>query len=62
MKRFLILLCALCALAAGCTREKGFTIKGDPYFSIVVLDDADIQIAALDEMTSQYTLSMTSDG
>lgn len=62
MKRFLILLCALCALAAGCTREKGFTIKGDPYFSIVVLDDADVQIAALDEMTSQYTLSMTSDG
>ena len=63
MKRYLILLCAALGILAACNREKdGFKVKGDPYFSIVVLDDADIKIASLDEMTSQYTLSMTADG
>lgn len=63
MKRYLILLSAALCLFAGCKSDKDdFKVKGTPYFSIVVLDDADIKIASLEEMTAQYTLSMTADG
>ena len=63
MKRYLIFLCAALCLLAGCKSEQGeFTVHGDPYFSIVVLDDADIKIASLEDMTAQFTLSMTADG